>query len=388
MPLWPHSTIRPRAPFWLVLTLSIASLAAIAALHARSGAGGADESRQPGGGGRGGVFAPRSFGIHPGIVSRSALSAATLRVLALPVPSVGARLGRWRAAATARAVISRSTIHEEMSILFSEKEFRKAFPGSAGLVFPGAAGWEVRDKISGPSGPDVAGESRVDQFLATCAEVGLSASQAIEVDGAKVTIDTLLDTSRRNFVADQDASWSLVAYCLYRPDQPVWRNRFGEQQSYESAALSLMREPLDHGPCAGCHRPYALAIVLQLDRQHPCLSDVARGRAESFLRSLSRLLEQTQHRSGAWGRGWAHPEVVGSASRRPEPTSQLLLVTGHQLEWAALADAENRPSDAALAAACQFVLQAAPAAGDAKKDEIGIWSHALRALWLFDQSAP
>jgi hypothetical protein len=231
----------------------------------------------------------------------------------------------------------------------------------------------------------------VDRFLATCAETGIPLTQAIAAPGEKnnaekVTVETLLESSRANFVAGQDPCWSLTAYCIYRPDEPVWQDRFGDSHSYEAIATSLMEGPIDQDPCAGGHRHYALAILLQTDEQNPILSTGARRKIEAFLENSSRILEKSQSRSGSWGRGWAHPEDANARdSRDAESTDQLLVVTAHHLEWAALTDPRHRPNDEALAAACQFVLQAVQGRSRTNPAAYCGWSHAIRSLWLFDR---
>jgi hypothetical protein len=384
-----------RTTLWLLLGMVLVPLCAIAAwMDARAFKGRSAEARSQGGAN---AFIPRSFGSAG--VSRSEVSAATVQFLATPVNSIGARMHRWRAAVCAGPPVAGKQIAlKEMSAVFSESEFRRAFPKSPSLVFKRGSGWQVHQESNDSTRANWAAESHVDQFLATCAETGIPLTQAIEVTGEKATVDkdtgekvtveTLLESSRANFVAGQDPCWSLVAYCVYRPDESVWQDRFGDSHSYESIAISLMEEPIDQDPCAGGHRHYALAILLQADEHNAILSTGARRKIEAFLQKSSRLLERSQSRSGSWGRGWAHPDDANARdSRDAESTDLLLLVTAHHLEWAAITDPRHRPSDEALAAACQFVLQAIQGRSRTNAAAYCGWSHAIRSLWLFDRGS-
>jgi hypothetical protein len=379
-----------RTTFWLLLGMVLVPLCAIAAwMDTRGLKGRSTEARSRDGAN---AFIPSSFGIGSAGVSRSEVSAATVQFLATPVNSIGARMHRWRAAVCAGPPVdSKQIVLKEIAAVFSEKEFRRAFPKSPSLIFKSGSGWLVQQESDDSTRANWAAESHVDQFLATCAEAGIPLTQAIEVIGEKsavekVPVETLLESSRANFVASQDPCWSLTAYCIYRPDECVWQDRFGDSHSYESIAISLMEEPIDQDPCAGGHRHYALAILLQTDKQNGILSTGARRKIEAFLQKSSRLLERSQSRSGSWGRGWAHPEDLNAQdSRDTESTDQLLLVTAHHLEWAAITEPRHRPSDETLAAACQFVLQAVQGRSRTNAAAYCGWSHAIRALWLFDR---
>jgi hypothetical protein len=373
-----------RSAYGFLLGLGLVCMCVLVAWQDRRAAPGAGKPAGP----RGTAVAiiPQSFAIGDGAPSRSEISAATVPFLAAGVDSVSDRLHRWRAIVCAGPLISKNVIiHEELSTVFSEQWFRRTFPTAPSFLFKTGSVWSVRPKTSNGRAPDPATEAHVDQFLASCAETGIPLAQTMDVAGASVTVDALVDGSRANFVADQDPCWSLIAYCLYRPDEPAWVDRFGDRHSYESIANSLMSGPIDAGPCGGSHKHYALALLLQADKRAPFLTGGTKGRIEAFLQNSSRILESSQHRSGSWGVTWAHPEGT-STSGHPgaESSDLLLLVTGHHLEWAALVEPRNRPSDAALAAACQFLLQAVQGRTRTSADAYCGWSHAIRSLWLLD----
>jgi len=120
-----------RTTLWLLLGMVLVPLCAIAAwMDARAFKGRSAEARSQGGAN---AFIPRSFGIGSAGVSRSEVSAATVQFLATPVNSIGARMHRWRAAVCAGPPVAGKQIAlKEMSAVFSESEFRRAFPNSYG----------------------------------------------------------------------------------------------------------------------------------------------------------------------------------------------------------------------------------------------------------------
>ncbi len=103
----------------------------------------------------------------------------------------------------------------------------------------------------------------------------------------------------------------------------------------------LLSIPYGKGSCAGCHVPYTVVVILQLDADSNVLSAEVRRSAIEWLKSLSHVLETSQLSLGGWDENWAGgkpPFVWG------DNVMDRITVTGHHLEWMALAPPEVLPS--------------------------------------------
>jgi hypothetical protein len=266
---------------------------------------------------------------------------------------------RWRFEAQEGTYSINLELQIEMGQMLTQSAFRRTFPGSAPLFFRSPYGWEVRQRTAPNARKHWEYEHHVDQFLATCAEIGAPLSLSTETDFGRVSIGELLDASRRSFDSSQEPCWTLVAYCTYLPQESQWQNRFGELCSYESMVEGILSLPLDSGSCGGTHKQYALAYFLN-SPSSTHLKSTLRQQCVEYLGRSSRLLERSQLPSGAWSPLWAtspseQPDASDSTSIR---AVDLIRITGHQLEWVGIAPAASRPSIACTAHALRFVAGA------------------------------
>jgi hypothetical protein len=263
---------------------------------------------------------------------------------------------RWRFDALKGPYPSNLEVRLDLGQVQNQSRFRQTFGGSAPLVFRSPYGWEVRQRTPKHAREHWEYEHHVDQFLATCAEIGVPSSFRIETDFGEVSIGELLDASRRSFDQSQELCWTLVAYCTYLPEEPQWRNRFGELCSYESMVAEILSLPLDDGSCGGTHKQFALAYFLTKAQLSPDL----RQKCDEYLARSSKELEDSQMSSGAWTPFWA-TNSRGAASL-PDSRSirgvDLVRITGHQLEWVCLAPPASRPSSECTSRAVRFLAVA------------------------------
>jgi hypothetical protein len=272
------------------------------------------------------------------------------------------------------------SLQDEMSLAFSHDDFRRRFPNSPPLIFHGPHGWQVRQRDRFEENQET--ESHTDQLLATCAEVGVPLNKAILTESGRTTVGALLESSRRNFVADQELVWALIAYCGYLPHQPRWQNRFGEWHSYSDLARRIIAKGKGEGPCAGTHNHYVLAYMLRVDEQYPILDDRLRHDTKAFLLDSLDLLMRSQLPDGSWNSNWSdwndsnkrHDQFLGRMDRS-------LLVTGHHLEWLILIPSNLEFDDISLRAAVRFVLRILEhQSTDSILDAYCPHSHAARVL--------
>jgi hypothetical protein len=201
-------------------------------------------------------------------------------------------------------------------------------------------------------------EHHVDQFLATCAEIGVPLGLSVATDSDSFSIGELLEASRRGFDASQETCWSLVAFCGYFPDEAQWENRFGENCSLESIAEGILALPLESGSCGGTHKQFAMAFLLHASPR--CISADLRRRCNDYLSQSSRLLELSQLANGAWSPLWANsrPNATDDRGAGPIRGDDLVRITGHQLEWIEIAPTSLRPSSVCISRALQFLVDA------------------------------
>ncbi len=265
---------------------------------------------------------------------------------------------RWRFAALGSEFEANAHLQGEMQRFLRQADFRQTFPQSPPLFFRSPYGWEVRQRTAPNAQHHWEYEHHVDQFLATCAEIGVPLALPIETDLGRFTVGELLDASRRSFDASQETCWSLVAFCKYLPDEAQWENRFGETCSYEAMAKAILAQPLDRGSCGGTHKQFALAFLLRHGSPR-CITADLRQRSEDYLMRSSRLLERSQLPNGAWSPQWA----AGSA-RSIDPDTEpirgddLVRITGHQLEWIEIVPDSLRPTRDCVARSLRFLIDA------------------------------
>jgi hypothetical protein len=251
-----------------------------------------------------------------------------------------------------------SRLQRDTDQLLDQSCFRRTFPGSSPLFFRSDYGWEVRQRTAQNAREHREYEHHIDQFLATCAQIGAPLSLCIETDFGRISIGELLDASRRSFDNSQELCWTLVAYCSYYPEEPEWENRFGEQCSYESIVKEILSLPLDSGSCGGTHKQFALAYFLGSSAAKQ-LSEDLRLQCKDYLVRSTKLLEGSQLPNGAWGSQWVKSGANASDTQDGVPIRgiDLVRITGHQLEWIALAPCACRPPVACTSRAFRFLAE-------------------------------
>ena len=268
------------------------------------------------------------------------------------------RFHRWRFDAHRGGYRTNPQLRLDISRLLKLDDFAKAFPHTAPLFYRSPLGWEIRQRAPGPGLERAEVEYHTDQFLAACAEVGVPLNVPVETPSGAVTIAELLNASRRNFVSGQESSWSLVAYSTYRPQELIWRNRFGDECSVNEIVDDMLAEPFDQGPCAGTHKQYAVAFLLD---RIPLggLPSGLRQKCQRYLKRSSECLIHTQLSCGAWSANWAE----GAQGASPHDSfaftiPDLVRITGHHLEWTHLAREPLRTPQPLLSAALRFLVDA------------------------------
>ncbi len=254
------------------------------------------------------------------------------------------------------------------------------------LYFRVEEGLDVRSYDDGASFQQTS-SYHADDILATLAETGVPLDATIRLrDGSEATVADLFWGARQRFYLDRhEYEWSIISFVRYGHPLAAWRNKYGQRIDLDGLVQELTDKPPELGPCDGLHRLEALAVLYRIDKQSPALSLRARHRMLSFMKRACDQLAASQSVEGYWASGW-------SRASGPQTSSGLhdkLLVTGHHLEWLALAPEEIQPPRESIVRAGQWLTRSLLEL-DARQlhDAYGPYSHAARALCLWKGVEP
>ena len=244
----------------------------------------------------------------------------------------------------------------------------------------------------------IATTSHPDHTLACLAEVGTPLSYPIVTAARQTTLRAMVEQALYDFHPSQiEYEWSAKVFALFLPPTTRWPSTESQMLSFDLLADRMMREPLPRGVCYGMHRLYGLMAFLRLDDQArqdgqpPILSPGVRDQTIRFLRDANRLLVANQHPDGFWNGDW--PFAPPSSS---EPTSKAgdelyfrIVVTGHALEYWALAPEYLQPRRPVVVAAANWVVRTIDTVSERDlKAYYSFLSHAVRGLALWRGREP
>lgn len=245
----------------------------------------------------------------------------------------------------------------------------------------------------------VSSSYHTDDLLATLAESGTPLSTSIQLrDGSTATVQELLVDSLSGFnLSRHEYEWSTICYARYLFPLKAWDNKYGEKIDVAALVEELINHPLDAGPCNGLHRFEAMAVLYRADEKLQQLPPKTREKMLSHMRGAGRLLTVSQHPDGYWNRHWPRGRKAFAAVAKPgeavdpkappkddTPLHDKLLVTGHQLEWLALAPEEVQPPREQVVRAGQWLSRTLVEMDEkVLLETYGPYSHAARALCMW-----
>jgi hypothetical protein len=242
-----------------------------------------------------------------------------------------------------------------------------------------------------------------DDLLATLAESGIALDEPLHLRDGDAQVGDLLKTALSRFHLEQlEYEWTAIAYARYVFPQGEWRNKYGQRIDVDQLVQEIIDHPLDLGPCNGLHRLEALAVLYRADEQAHALSPRTRMKILVHMKRVSMLLADAQTSDGYWTRQWPQGAAAstplapggrgGEGAKDPIPGPSLhdqLLVTGHHLEWLALAPDEVQPPRETIVRAGQWLARALVEM-DQKEllEAYGPYTHAARALCMWRSQDP
>jgi len=265
------------------------------------------------------------------------------------------------------------------------------------LFYRGRDGIEVRsydDRVA-----DRATSSfHTDDLVATLAESDTPLDTPLRLRDGEARVEDLLRTALTRFHLDQlEYEWTAIAFARSVFPQRDWRNKYGEKIDVDRLVDEIVSHPPDLGPCNGLHRLEALAVLNRADEQYRVLRKQTRLKVLLTMKRASLVLAAAQSPDGYWTRQWPQgAAALSDASQKRSAESSnsptlhdKLLVTGHHLEWLALAPEEVQPPRENIVRAGQWLARALVEMD--QKDLLeayGPYTHAARALCLWRSVDP
>jgi hypothetical protein len=270
-----------------------------------------------------------------------------------------------------------------------DRVFQQLAPAGAPPIFAVQADGEVRVRSWERDNKFVTTSSyHTADLLATMGEIGLPSDTPLITRNGTATVGDLLRSSMRRYHAHQfEYEWSTISYARYLFPVESFENKFGERFTTQQIMAELVNLPANLGACNGTHRIEALVVLNRADDAVGGLSPREKQFALQRMAQLSSILAASQSPDGYWTRQWSR-----GAKAQQDQLHDLyegILVTGHHLEWLALAPEEVLPPRETIVRASQWLVRAM-LEEDAENlyRHYGPCTHAARALCLWRDRDP
>ena len=276
---------------------------------------------------------------------------------------------------------------QELRDYFLDDATFRRFAGenAPALFYRGRDGIEVRgydDQLTDRT----TSSFHTDDLLATLAETGTPLDSKLHLRDGEARVEDLLTTSLSRFHLDQlEYEWTAIAYARYVFPQPQWRNKYGQKIDVDSLVAEILDHPPHLGPCNGLHRLEALVVLHRADEQFHALQPRTRLKMLVYMKRVSNALVAAQSPDGFWTREWPQGSSAAAPGKTSAPTLyDKLLVTGHHLEWLALAPEEVQPPRETIVRAGQWLARTLVEMDEKElQGAYGPYTHAARALCLW-----
>jgi len=264
--------------------------------------------------------------------------------------------------------------------------FRKwAGDAAPPLFYQSASGVAVRSYDDVPT-DQITSSVHADDLVATLAETGTPLDASLHLRDGEARVADLLTAALRRFHLEQlEYEWTAIAYARYVFPQQQWRNKFGERIDVDSLVSEIISAPPQLGPCNGLHRLEALVVLYRADEEFHALKPRTKLQMLVYMKRASNALVEAQTSEGFWTRQWPQGAAAAMPAKENAPSLyDKLLVTGHHLEWLALAPEEVQPPRETVIRAGQWLARTLVEMDEKELLEAyGPYSHAARALCLW-----
>jgi hypothetical protein len=206
-----------------------------------------------------------------------------------------------------------------------------------------------------------ASSSQIDQTLANLAVAGTPLDFPVITPVGEMRLKPAFNESLRRFSMNQNEfEWPMISFLYYLPQVREWSTTEGQRINWDLLSERIMRQRLIEGAGRGNLRLHALVLLLRIDADFQLLSPSGRRRINEYFGDVCHRLVQTQHANGYWDGRWSGDEWDGPVTNcdaERQIVADRLMVTGHILEWCALAPAELLPPQKVLIQASKWICQ-------------------------------
>jgi hypothetical protein len=272
-----------------------------------------------------------------------------------------------------------------LEILTDNRKYAAFCPKEEPLLSTSSYGVSYRESNS------VDGLPHVDKALSIFAELGIRTNLPVRTaEGDTFTLRAALDDAVMNFHPKQELPWTAIALAHYLPPVRSWRNKFGDEYTFDDLAMYLVEAPYAGSACAGTHLLSALTHLVRVNSEIPVLSPSMRDRALARLRDASMQLEAKQRTDGSWPFLWYSDDRKQRGKGELHPRIEDIRVVGHHLEWIAIAPIGARPSQDCIGRALTFLSNRLLNCSESEREGLLLKassmspiSHAVRAMSLY-----
>lgn len=235
-------------------------------------------------------------------------------------------------------------------------------------------------------------EAHLGQGLSVIAGMGVAASRKVQSkSGESFAVQAIVDDMIANFsLESEEIYWVADALASYIPPKRTWVNKFGRAFSFDDVVQNLVNRDFSNSSCGGTHGLISLTRLLIADKKQSFLQDAVRESAHQHLRYCIGILRAGQLSHGGWGLDW-HVDSQSRLARRVAD-DDLVLVTGHHLEWLLLYSMFEEIDREMIETAAHGLLRALQRQPDLAswcRDHYCPASHAIRSLnHLSEQVSP
>lgn len=137
-------------------------------------------------------------------------------------------------------------------------------------VYHGNAPWFQKTQYGARAHPyttDYIFEGHANQFLAIMAIAGFSADHKLKAGTAPVTVQDLVNNSKKEVNANEECTWTLWALSHYLGPEATWTNKHNQPWSIERLLEIQLGQTLTRAPCGGTHALFAVSYSRNLYRK-------------------------------------------------------------------------------------------------------------------------